>query len=79
MPTFKSIKIRMCVVCRARGRQESLLRLQIKDGEICEFSGSGRSFYLCESCIPNCEKSIKKRFKTTKNLKEIAEQWQSKK
>ena len=79
MPTFKSIKIRMCVVCRARSGQESLLRLQIKNGEFCEFSGVGRSFYVCENCIPKCEKPLQKRFKTTKNLKEIAEQWQSKK
>ncbi len=42
--------IRMCVVCRGRFSQKELLRLQYKDSTLQRFSGSGRSFYLCNDC-----------------------------
>lgn len=78
----KAIMQRMCVACRGRFAQDSLLRLQVKDGKIVAFSGFGRSFYLCDSCIEskNCEKILQKIFKTNiTNLKESAQIWQSKK
>jgi len=41
----------MCVVCRSRLLQAEMLRVQCKNFEIIPFSGEGRSFYICESCI----------------------------
>ncbi len=41
----------MCIVCRNRMAQKSLLRLQCRPDGIFPFSGSGRSFYLCEPCF----------------------------
>ena len=43
--------VRMCVVCRSRLLQNEMLRLQCKNQEIIRFSGEGRSFYICKSCI----------------------------
>jgi len=45
--------IRMCVVCRKRFNQKELNRLQCKDKKLISFSGVGRSFYVCSSCINN--------------------------
>jgi predicted RNA-binding protein YlxR (DUF448 family) len=49
----KSIKepIRMCIGCRERFLRKELLRLQCKNGQLIEFSGVGRSFYICKNCI----------------------------
>ena len=76
----KAIKTRMCVACRGRFPQESLLRLQVDNGGIVAFRGFGRSFYLCDCCLrtKNCEKIVGKIFKIN-NTKEIAQIWQSKK
>jgi len=41
---------RMCISCRGRFSQSELLRLSCLDGEIGQFSGYGRSFYLCRVC-----------------------------
>jgi len=41
----------MCVVCRGRFEQHTMLRLQCKDKQIVPFSGMGRSFYICNNCI----------------------------
>jgi predicted RNA-binding protein YlxR (DUF448 family) len=48
---------RMCIFCRKKGMQNSFLRLQCINGELKIFSGTGRSFYLCESCLKE-EKKI---------------------
>lgn len=50
---------RMCISCRTRFMQKSLLRLQCVDLELKRFSGNGRSFYLCDDCI-NDEKKVLK-------------------
>lgn len=69
--------IRMCVVCRGKGAQKSLLRLQVKFGKAVKFTGFGRSFYLCELCAKKDEKTLQKAFsKSNKgfvepNLREI--------
>ncbi len=42
---------RMCVTCRGRFPQKSLIRVQCKEKEVVDFSGIGRSFYLCRACI----------------------------
>jgi len=74
----KSQPIRMCIACRSRHPQNTLIRLRQDDKEIVAFDGQGRSFYLCNECVKN-EKKVKglvKRFKQdkehfTKLLKEL--------
>jgi len=51
--------LRMCISCRERDSQEKLLRLQCVDGSIEVFSGSGRSFYICQNCISEEKKVLK--------------------
>ena len=61
----KSQPIRMCIACRSRHPQNTLIRLKQSGKEVVAFDGSGRSFYLCDSCVKN-EKKVKglvKRFK----------------
>ena len=44
----------MCIHCRERFSQETLIRLQCDTKEemrIINYSGTGRSFYLCNSCL----------------------------
>ncbi len=50
---------RMCVACRERFEQRSLLRLQCKQQQLLSFSGSGRSFYLCYECTENEKKATR--------------------
>jgi len=56
----------MCISCRERQSQGSMLRLKMADNnDIVAYDGSGRSFYLCDVCSKN-QKKIKgliKRFK----------------
>jgi len=74
----KSQPIRMCISCRDRHPQKSLIRLKLEGKDVIAFDGKGRSFYICNVCIKN-EKKIKglvKRFKQdeeqfTKLLKEL--------
>ena len=74
----KSQPIRMCIACRNRHPQNTLIRLKLEGKDIVAFDGKGRSFYLCDICSQN-EKKIKglvKRFKQdeerfTKLLKEL--------
>ncbi|MRJ06569.1 MAG: DUF448 domain-containing protein [Epsilonproteobacteria bacterium] len=68
----------MCVVCRGRFPQRELLRLQCINKELRKWSGSGRSFYLCETCrnSPKLYKILSKicrveRERVKKLLKEI--------
>jgi predicted RNA-binding protein YlxR (DUF448 family) len=64
----KSQPIRMCIACRSRYPQKSLIRLKQNGKEIVAFDGIGRSFYLCNECVKD-EKKIKglaKRFKQDK-------------
>jgi predicted RNA-binding protein YlxR (DUF448 family) len=70
--------IRMCIACRSRHPQNTLIRLRQDGKEVLAFDGKGRSFYLCNDCVKN-EKKVKglvKRFKQdvehfTKLLKEL--------
>jgi len=50
---------RMCVSCRDRGEQEGFIRLHCTDGEVHQYKGFGRSFYLCKICLDN-EKRLTK-------------------
>jgi uncharacterized protein len=43
--------IRMCVVCRERFAQYTLLRLQCRNGLLEPYTNGGRSFYMCRTCI----------------------------
>ena len=55
----------MCISCRDRHPQKSLIRLKLEGTDVVAFNGKGRSFYLCDVCVKN-EKKIKgltKRFK----------------
>ncbi len=61
----KSQPVRMCIACRSRHPQNSLIRLKLEGKDVVAYDGQGRSFYLCDSCSQN-EKKIKgltKRFK----------------
>ena len=74
----KTQPTRMCIACRSRHPQNTLIRLRQDGKEVIAFVGIGRSFYLCVECIKN-EKKVKglvKRFKQdlepfTKLLKEL--------
>ena len=77
----KSQPTRMCIACRSRLPQNTLIRLKQEGSEVVGFDGKGRSFYLCDICVNN-EKKIKglvKRFKQdaeqlTKLLKALADE-----
>ena len=74
----KSQPTRMCIACRSRHPQNTLIRLKHKGNEVVAFDGKGRSFYLCDVCVTNEKKvnGLVKRFKQdaerfTKLLKEL--------
>lgn len=61
----KSQPIRMCIACRNKYPQSTLIRLKQEGKDVIASDGKGRSFYLCDICSTN-EKKIKglvKRFK----------------
>jgi len=61
----KSQPIRMCIACRSRHPQNTLIRVKLSGKEVVVYDGIGRSFYLCCDCVKN-EKKVKglvKRFK----------------
>ena len=61
----KSQPIRMCIACRSRHPQNTLIRLKQTGNNVLVYDGQGRSFYLCLDCVKN-EKKVKglvKRFK----------------
>jgi len=53
------IPIRMCVSCRNRYEQNTLLRLQCIDGSLESFNGNSRSFYICKLCLEEDKKTTK--------------------
>jgi len=61
----KSQPIRMCIACRSRHPQNTLIRLKQSGNDVVVFNGNGRSFYLCINCVKNEKKvkSLVKRFK----------------
>jgi len=58
---------RMCVSCRKREQQKNLLRLQYIDGVLSNFSGAGRSFYICYDCLDDDKKVLKSLMRTCKS------------
>jgi len=64
----KSQPTRMCIACRSRHPQNTLIRLKLSGKDVVVYDGQGRSFYLCNDCVKN-EKKVKglvKRFKQDK-------------
>jgi len=59
MAKIINLPIRMCVSCRDRYKQKLLMRLQCKEGSLEAFNKSGRSFYICDTCLSNEKKVIK--------------------
>lgn len=61
----KSQPIRMCIVCRQRFPQNSLIRLKEEQKEVIAYDGRGRSFYLCDTCSRDEKrlKGVAKRFR----------------
>ena len=55
----------MCIACRDRHPQNTLIRLRQDGKEVIVFDGKGRSFYLCVCCVKNQKKvkGLAKRFK----------------
>lgn len=47
------VPIRMCIQCRGRYEQQSLIRLQCKEKRVVAYDGAGRSLYVCLTCIQN--------------------------
>jgi len=66
----KSKPIRMCIACRSRNEQDSMLRLQYIEDKVISYRGYGRSFYICVSCTCNPKKikGLTKRFKQDEEL-----------
>lgn len=64
----KSNPIRMCVSCRNRSSQSSLIRLQKDEEGVIAYDGRGRSFYLCSICVTDEKKvnGLVKRFRVDK-------------
>ena len=52
MRVKKVKQLRMCMQCRERFNQKTLIRLQCVGKEISTFTGTGRSFYVCKDCAP---------------------------
>jgi len=80
MATKFHLPIRMCISCRDRHEQNTLVRLQCKDASLESFNGSGRSFYICKVCLEDTKKIAKSlmrqcrssdKVKLTNRLKEI--------
>jgi predicted RNA-binding protein YlxR (DUF448 family) len=42
---------RMCIICKGRYLQTSLIRLQLSSDTLTRYSGMGRSFYICPDCM----------------------------
>ena len=64
------ITIRSCVVCRIKMAQKLLTRLQCNEKKLIAFSGKGRSFYICDSCLDNDSKLEKALYRYCKNKDE---------
>jgi predicted RNA-binding protein YlxR (DUF448 family) len=59
--------IRTCIKCRSKLSQNILQRLQCIDKKLIPFTGSGRSFYICERCLQNKDTLEKVLYKQCKN------------
>jgi len=64
------LPIRTCISCREKQEKKLLMQLQCKDKKLMSFSGSGRSFYLCKSCLDDTKKLQKALYRHCKNKDE---------
>ncbi len=55
----------MCIACRNRESQHTLIRIQFDGNRAVPYTGYGRSWYLCRRCSQDAKrvKSVSKRFK----------------
>ena len=55
----------MCIACRNRESQHTLIRIQFDGNLAIPYRGEGRSYYLCRSCSRNAKRirQITKRFR----------------
>lgn len=69
------VPTRMCIQCRERLPQHTLIRLQCKEKTILPFEGFGRSLYVCVSCSenPKLVKQLAGRCQCTKDSHEEIE------
>lgn len=71
----KNIPIRTCIVCKGKFEQNRLHRFRINNYNFIE-QNSGRSFYLCDLCIKENDKILKKaisKFVKNPNLEKLKE------
>ncbi len=40
----------MCIICRGRYEQNTLIRFQLHNGKLIKFTKLGRSSYICSDC-----------------------------
>jgi len=64
------ISVRTCIVCRIKLSQQILNRIQCQDKKLTKFTGSGRSFYICNDCLQNEKKVEKALYRQCKNKDE---------
>jgi len=66
----KNNPIRMCITCRKRESQKTLMRLQLVDNSIVAYQGFGRSIYLCRECSLSEKKvnGMAKRFRIERSV-----------
>ncbi|WP_292656980.1 DUF448 domain-containing protein [Nitratifractor sp.] len=55
----------MCIACRNREPQHTLIRIQFEGGRVIPYRGQGRSSYICRACSQNTKriKQLSKRFR----------------
>lgn len=61
------IPVRTCIACRAKIAQNLLNRLQCKDKKLTPFTGTGRSFYVCDECLKDDNKLEKALYRHCRN------------
>ncbi|MEA3289014.1 MAG: hypothetical protein U9Q04_02435 [Campylobacterota bacterium] len=61
------ITIRTCICCRVKKEQNLLYRLQCIEKKLVSFTGFGRSFYICASCIESAKNLEKALYRQCKN------------
>ncbi len=62
--SMKKYPIRMCIACRNREYQHTLIRVQFENTQIIPYRGYGRSSYICQACSRDAKriKQLSKRF-----------------
>lgn len=73
---YAAKSVRMCIACRQRDLQKNLIRFKVMESFLQLYDGSGRSFYVCVSCLPKpkTQQSIKKILKKAENLQQQIEE-----